>query len=49
MKENKIVKQAGAWYEYVDTETGEKFKFRPSLWNVKKMVSEIKSYATVPN
>ena len=28
MKENKIVKQAGAWYEYVDTETGEIFKFQ---------------------
>jgi hypothetical protein len=23
MKENKLVKQAGAWYTYVDTETGE--------------------------
>jgi hypothetical protein len=28
---------------------GEKFKFRPGFWKVKKMVSEIKSYATVPN
>jgi recombination protein RecA len=28
MKENKIVKQAGAWYSYVDTETGEEIKFQ---------------------
>jgi recombination protein RecA len=28
MKENKLVKQAGAWYSYVDTETGEEFKFQ---------------------
>ena len=28
MKENKLVKQAGAWYAYVDTETGEEFKFQ---------------------
>ena len=28
MKENKIVKQGGAWYEYVDTETGEIHKFQ---------------------
>ena len=28
MKENKLVKQAGAWYEYVDIETGEVFKFQ---------------------
>jgi len=28
MKENKIVKQAGAWYTYVDTETGEEIKFQ---------------------
>ena len=28
MKENKLVKQGGAWYEYVDTETGEVFKFQ---------------------
>ena len=28
MKENKIVKQAGAWYTYVDTETGEELKFQ---------------------
>jgi recombination protein RecA len=28
MKEEKIVKQAGAWYTYVDTETGEEFKFQ---------------------
>ena len=28
MKENKMVKQAGAWYSYVDTETGEEFKFQ---------------------
>ena len=28
MKENKVVKQAGAWYSYVDTETGEEVKFQ---------------------
>jgi hypothetical protein len=28
MKENKIVKQAGAWYTYIDTETGEEIKFQ---------------------
>ena len=28
MKENKIVKQGGAWYEYTDTDTGEVIKFQ---------------------
>jgi recombination protein RecA len=28
MKDNKLVKQAGAWYEYVDIETGEVIKFQ---------------------
>jgi recombination protein RecA len=28
MKDNKVVKQAGAWYTYVDTETGEEVKFQ---------------------
>ena len=28
MKDNKMVKQAGAWYSYVDTETGEELKFQ---------------------
>jgi recombination protein RecA len=28
MKDNKLVKQAGAWYEYVDVETGEVIKFQ---------------------
>jgi recombination protein RecA len=28
MKDNKLVKQGGAWYEYVDTETGEVIKFQ---------------------
>ena len=28
MKENKLLKQAGAWYSYVDTETGEEIKFQ---------------------
>src|SRR5210317_853869 len=28
MKENKLVKQAGAWYTYTDTETGEEIKFQ---------------------
>ena len=28
MKNNKLLKQAGAWYTYVDTETGEELKFQ---------------------
>jgi recombination protein RecA len=28
MKDNKLVKQAGAWYAYIDTETGEEVKFQ---------------------
>jgi recombination protein RecA len=28
MKENNLVKQSGAWYTYVDTETGEEIKFQ---------------------
>jgi len=28
MKENNMLKQAGAWYTYVDTETGEEIKFQ---------------------
>jgi len=28
MKDEKLVKQAGAWYSYVDTETGEEHKFQ---------------------
>jgi recombination protein RecA len=28
MKENKLVKQGGAWYTYIDTETGEEIKFQ---------------------
>ena len=28
MKDNKIIKQSGAWYEYVDDETGEVHKFQ---------------------
>jgi recombination protein RecA len=28
MKDNKIVKQGGAWYEYTDTDTGEVIKFQ---------------------
>jgi hypothetical protein len=28
MKDNKIVKQAGAWYEYTDTDSGEVIKFQ---------------------
>ena len=28
MKDNKIVKQAGAWYTYTDTDTGEELKFQ---------------------
>jgi recombination protein RecA len=28
MKENKLVKQGGAWYEYIDTDSGEIIKFQ---------------------
>lgn len=28
LKDNKLVKQGGAWYEYVDTDTGEVIKFQ---------------------
>ena len=28
MKDNKLVKQGGAWYEYLDTDTGEVIKFQ---------------------
>ena len=28
MKDNKLVKQAGAWYTYIDTVTGEELKFQ---------------------
>jgi hypothetical protein len=28
MKENSIVKQSGAWYEYTDIDTGEIIKFQ---------------------
>ena len=28
MKDNKLVKQAGAWYEYIDTDSGEVIKFQ---------------------
>jgi hypothetical protein len=28
MKENKLVKQGGAWYEYIDTDSGEVMKFQ---------------------
>lgn len=28
LKENGLIKQAGAWYSYVDTETGEELKFQ---------------------
>lgn len=28
MKDNKLVAQAGAWYTYIDTETGEEIKFQ---------------------
>jgi hypothetical protein len=32
MKENKMVTQSGAWYKYVDTETGEEIKFQSKDW-----------------
>lgn len=28
LKDAKVIKQGGAWYKYVDTETGEEFKFQ---------------------
>ena len=28
MKDSKLVKQAGAWYEYIDTDSGEIIKFQ---------------------
>lgn len=44
MKENKIVSQGGAWYTYVDTETGEEFKFQskdfPELLQSNKELEE---------
>jgi len=33
MKDHKLVKQGGAWYTYVDTETGEEYKFQAKDWN----------------
>jgi hypothetical protein len=32
LKENKLVKQGGAWYEYTDIETGEIVKFQSKEW-----------------
>jgi recombination protein RecA len=32
MKDNDLVKQAGAWYAYVDIETGEEIKFQSKDW-----------------
>jgi recombination protein RecA len=34
MKENKLLKQAGAWYTYIDTETGEELKFQSIVFIV---------------
>ena len=44
MKENKLLKQAGAWYTYVDTDTGEEIKFQskdfPELLESNKELEE---------
>ena len=44
MKDEKIVTQGGAWYKYVDTETGEEFKFQskdfPELLESNKELEE---------
>jgi len=39
MKENKLVKQGGAWYEYTDTDTGEIIKFQSKDF-IKMMVEK---------
>ena len=33
MKDHKLVTQGGAWYTYVDTDTGEEHKFQAKEWN----------------
>jgi len=38
LKDNKLVKQGGAWYEYTDIETGEVVKFQSKDWI--KLMSE---------
>ena len=44
MKDNKILTQGGAWYTYVDIETGEEFKFQakdfPELMQTNKELEE---------
>jgi recombination protein RecA len=44
MKDENIVTQGGAWYKYVDTETGEEFKFQskdfPELLESNKELEE---------
>ena len=39
LKDNKLVKQGGAWYEYTDTETGEVIKFQSKDW-IKLMIDD---------
>ena len=45
MKDNKLVKQAGAWYEYVDIDSGEVIKFQskdfPELLKDEKLKEQI--------
>jgi len=45
MKDNKLVKQAGAWYEYVDVESGEVIKFQskdfPEILKDEKLKEQI--------
>ena len=44
MKDNKLISQGGAWYTYVDIETGEEFKFQakdfPELMQTNKELEE---------
>ena len=45
MKDNKLVKQGGAWYEYIDTESGEIIKFQakdfPTILEDEKLKEQI--------
>jgi hypothetical protein len=45
MKDNKLVKQGGAWYEYIDTDTGEVIKFQskdfPTILEDEKLKEQI--------
>jgi recombination protein RecA len=45
MKDNKLVKQGGAWYEYIDTDSGEVIKFQskdfPTILEDEKLKEQI--------